>query len=114
MTDVVFVFEVHQPHRLKRSLFWEGKVFKRLSKAELFDFRCIGAVAKKIFMLCLQREGRFSSSLGLLFRQQFSHLVVGKVLQLVQQLSCLGLALRCLRLQRFRYGSRGSGDGRRL
>jgi alpha-amylase len=38
MTDVVFVFEVHQPHRLRRNLFWEGKVFKRLSKDELFDY----------------------------------------------------------------------------
>jgi alpha-amylase len=38
MTDVVFVFEVHQPHRLRRSLFWEGKMFKRLSKSELFDY----------------------------------------------------------------------------
>jgi alpha-amylase len=38
MTDVVFVFEVHQPHRLRRSLFWEGKIFKRLTKAELFDY----------------------------------------------------------------------------
>jgi len=34
----VFVFEVHQPHRLRRSLFWEGKLFKRQSKAELFDY----------------------------------------------------------------------------
>ena len=38
MTDVVFTFEVHQPHRLRRSLFWEGKIFKRLTKAELFDY----------------------------------------------------------------------------
>ena len=32
MTDVVFVFEVHQPHRLRRNLFWEGKVFRRYPK----------------------------------------------------------------------------------
>lgn len=38
MTDVVFTFEVHQPHRLRRKLFWEGKLFKRLTKAELFDY----------------------------------------------------------------------------
>jgi alpha-amylase len=38
MTDVVFVFEVHQPHRLKRSLFWENKVFRRQTKKELFDY----------------------------------------------------------------------------
>jgi alpha-amylase len=38
MTDVVFVFEVHQPHRLKRSLFWENKIFRRQTKGELFDY----------------------------------------------------------------------------
>jgi alpha-amylase len=38
MTDVVFTFEVHQPHRLKRRLFWEGKTFKRQTKKELFDY----------------------------------------------------------------------------
>jgi alpha-amylase len=32
------VFEVHQPHRLKRNLFWENKVFKRLKKKELFCY----------------------------------------------------------------------------
>jgi alpha-amylase len=49
MTDVVFVFEVHQPHRLKRSLFWEGKVFKRLSKSELFDYYFDHEVDREIF-----------------------------------------------------------------
>jgi alpha-amylase len=38
MTDVVFTFEVHQPHRLRRKLFWEGKVFRRLGKEQLFDY----------------------------------------------------------------------------
>ncbi len=38
MTDVVFTFEVHQPHRLKRKLFWEGKIFSRLGKKELFNY----------------------------------------------------------------------------
>ena len=28
MTDVVFVFEVHQPHRLRRNMFWEGKILQ--------------------------------------------------------------------------------------
>ncbi len=37
MTDIVFVFEVHQPHRLRRKVFWENKLFKRLKKEELFD-----------------------------------------------------------------------------
>ena len=38
MTDIVLVFEVHQPHRLRRKVFWENKVFKRLKKEELFDY----------------------------------------------------------------------------
>ena len=49
MTDVVFVFEVHQPHRLKRNLFWEGKMFRRLSKAELFDYYFDNEVDRDIF-----------------------------------------------------------------
>jgi hypothetical protein len=38
LTDIVFVFEVHQPHRLKRNLFWENQLFKRMKKEELFDY----------------------------------------------------------------------------
>jgi len=34
----VFVFEVHQPHRLRRKVFWENKIFKRLKKEDLFDY----------------------------------------------------------------------------
>src|SRR3990172_1382890 len=49
MTDVVFVFEVHQPHRLRRNLFWEGKVFRRLSKDELFDYYFDTEVDREIF-----------------------------------------------------------------
>jgi alpha-amylase len=49
MTDVVFVFEVHQPHRLRRNLFWEGKVFKRQSKNELFNYYFDTEVDREIF-----------------------------------------------------------------
>jgi alpha-amylase len=49
MTDVVFVFEVHQPHRLRRNLFWEGKTLRRLSKAELFDYYFDTEVDREIF-----------------------------------------------------------------
>ncbi len=34
----MFVFEVHQPHRLRKNLFWENKVFKRTRKEELFNY----------------------------------------------------------------------------
>ena len=49
MTDVVFVFEVHQPHRLRRNLFWEGKIFRRLNKEELFDYYFDNEVDREIF-----------------------------------------------------------------
>ncbi len=38
MTDILLVFEVHQPFRLKRNFFWENKVFSRLTKEEFFDY----------------------------------------------------------------------------
>jgi len=49
MTDVVFTFEVHQPHRLKRKLVWEGKVFRRLTKQELFNYYFDNESDKEIF-----------------------------------------------------------------
>ena len=49
MTDVVFTFEVHQPHRLKRSLFWEGKTFRLVGKKELFDYYFDNESDREIF-----------------------------------------------------------------
>ena len=49
VTDVVFVFEVHQPHRLRRKVFWENKVFKRLKKEELFDYYFDNETDREIF-----------------------------------------------------------------
>jgi alpha-amylase len=49
MTDIVFVFEVHQPHRLRRNLFWEGKIFKRLLKEELFNYYFDNEADRDIF-----------------------------------------------------------------
>lgn len=49
LTDVVLVFEVHQPHRLKRNLFWENKVFRRLKKEELFSYYFDNDVDREIF-----------------------------------------------------------------
>ncbi|MFA5572471.1 MAG: alpha-amylase [Crenarchaeota archaeon] len=49
MTDILFVFEVHQPHRLRRNLFWEGKIFKRQSKKELFDYYFDKEADREIF-----------------------------------------------------------------
>jgi alpha-amylase len=49
LVDLVFVFEVHQPHRLKKNLFWENKLFKRVSKEELFNFYFDNETDKEIF-----------------------------------------------------------------
>ena len=49
MTDIVFVFEVHQPHRLKRNFFWENSLFKRKKKQELFDYYLDHAVNREVF-----------------------------------------------------------------
>jgi alpha-amylase len=49
MTDIVFVFEVHQPHRLKRNLFWENKVFTRLKKKDLFNYYFDSNTDREIF-----------------------------------------------------------------
>ncbi|MDR0372209.1 MAG: polysaccharide deacetylase family protein [Nitrososphaerota archaeon] len=49
MTDVVFVFEVHQPHRLRRNLFWEGKIFRHQTKKELFNYYFDNEVDREIF-----------------------------------------------------------------
>src|SRR4030066_305369 len=49
VTDIVFVFEVHQPHRLRRKVFWENKVFKRLKKEELFDYYFDNEADREIF-----------------------------------------------------------------
>ena len=49
MTDIVFVFEVHQPHRLRRNLFWENKVFKRVKKEELFNYYFDNEADRAIF-----------------------------------------------------------------
>ena len=43
------MFEVHQPHRLRKNLFWENKVFKRVKKEELFNYYFDNEVDREIF-----------------------------------------------------------------
>jgi alpha-amylase len=50
LTDIVLVFEVHQPFRLKRSFFWENKIFKHMKKEEFFDYYFDHAVNKEVFL----------------------------------------------------------------
>jgi alpha-amylase len=49
LTDIVFVFEVHQPHRLRRDFFWENRLFKRVKKKEFFNYYFDQAVNREIF-----------------------------------------------------------------
>ncbi|MEM3578119.1 MAG: DUF5752 family protein [Candidatus Bathyarchaeia archaeon] len=49
MTDIVFIFEVHQPHRLKKNFFWENETFRHVRKNELFDYYFDKAVNKEVF-----------------------------------------------------------------
>jgi len=49
LTDIVFVFEVHQPHRLKKNYFWKGEILKRLKKKELFEYYFDHVLDKEIF-----------------------------------------------------------------
>lgn len=49
LTDIVFVFKVHQPHRLRKVFFWERNMFHRLRKEELFDFYFDKAKNRAIF-----------------------------------------------------------------
>jgi len=49
LTDVVFTFEVHQPHRLKKSFFWNNMMFKRLKKKDYFDYYFDNSVNAEVF-----------------------------------------------------------------
>jgi alpha-amylase len=49
LTDIVLVFEAHQPHRIKRSFFWEDKMFRRVDKKEFFDYYFDNAVNREVF-----------------------------------------------------------------
>ncbi|MEM0313321.1 MAG: DUF5752 family protein [Candidatus Bathyarchaeia archaeon] len=55
MTDIVFIFEVHQPYRLRRDYFWEGKPFRRLSKEELFNYYFNNELNREIFNRACKR-----------------------------------------------------------
>ncbi len=49
MTDIVFVFEVHQPHRLRQNLHWENKLFRHTPKEELFNYYFDNEIDREIF-----------------------------------------------------------------
>jgi len=49
LTDIVFVFEVHQPHRIRRNFFWENKFLKRVKKKDLFNYYFDHLVNREVF-----------------------------------------------------------------
>jgi len=49
LTDIVFVFEVHQPFRIKKSFFWEDRIFKRVNKEEFFDYYFDDEANREVF-----------------------------------------------------------------
>ncbi len=49
MTDIIIVFEVHQPFRLRRDFFWEHKFFRKTEPGRLFDYYFDKAGDKEIF-----------------------------------------------------------------
>jgi len=49
LTDIVLIFEVHQPHRLKRDFYWENQIFKRVKKKELFNYYFDRFVNREVF-----------------------------------------------------------------
>ena len=50
MLDILLIFEVHQPYRLKKNLFWKNKLFRRLNKKELFNYYFDNEANKEVFM----------------------------------------------------------------
>jgi alpha-amylase len=50
LTDIVFVFEVHQPHRIRKNFFWENRLFKRVKKEEFFEYYFDHSVNKEVFL----------------------------------------------------------------
>lgn len=38
MADIVLVFEVHQPFRIRKGFFWDRRMFKRVDRKELFEY----------------------------------------------------------------------------
>jgi alpha-amylase len=49
LTDIVLIFEVHQPHRLKKNFYWENNLFKRVKKNELINQYFDHTLDKEIF-----------------------------------------------------------------
>jgi len=49
LTDVVLIFEVHQPHRIKKDFFWENRIFRHVKKEDFFEYYFDKEENKQIF-----------------------------------------------------------------
>jgi len=49
LVDILLIFEVHQPYRLRRDFFWGKREFRRLRKGELFDYYFDKKADREIF-----------------------------------------------------------------
>ena len=49
LVDLLFIFKVHQPYRIREGFFWERNMFKRRTKDELFDFYFDNSKNREIF-----------------------------------------------------------------
>ena len=49
LTDIIFIFEVHQPFRIRRNFFWENRLFKRVKKEEFFRYYFDEELNREIF-----------------------------------------------------------------
>jgi len=49
LKDIVFIFEIHQPFRLRKDFLWENRIFKHIGKEEIFDHYFDMKVNKEIF-----------------------------------------------------------------
>jgi len=55
LTDIVFVFEVHQPHRLRRDFFWENRLFKRVKKKDFFGYYFDEGTNREVFLRACEK-----------------------------------------------------------
>jgi len=49
LVDLLFIFKVHQPYRLRENFFWERSMFRKKTEQELFDFYFDNSKNKEIF-----------------------------------------------------------------
>jgi alpha-amylase len=49
LVDLLFIFKVHQPYRIREDFFWGNNMYKRRTKEELFDFYFDNSKNKEIF-----------------------------------------------------------------